>query len=86
MSSVLIKRTQYKLVLVEETNAPAGIEGGNWFRYVVGEGKDRIEGKQPGTLNSVTKHAEAFAEELNSRNARGGSVFKPRSTKDAKKK
>ena len=85
MSSVLVNRYEYKVELVEETSPPEGIEGSNWFRYVVGEGKARIEGKKPGTLASVTKHAKEFADELNSRGARGGSVFKPRSTKDQKK-
>ena len=65
MSGVLINRTQYKVELVEETTPPEGLEGGNWFRYVVGEGKARIEGKKPGTLASVKKHAEQFAKELN---------------------
>ena len=82
----MTKRIRYNVELVEECGAPDGLEGDNWYRYVIGEGRDRIEGKQPGTLSSVTRYADGFAEELNSRNARGGSLFKPKGTKDLKKK
>lgn len=86
MTGVLIKRTEYKVELVEETSPPEGLDGGNWFRYVVGEGKARIEGKKPGTMASVKKHAETFAKELNERGARGGSTFRPKSKQTTDKK
>lgn len=78
MSGVLIRKKNYQVELVEEITTPEGMEGDNWFRYIVGEGKARIEGKQPGNINSVTRHAEEFARELNERGARGGSTYRPR--------
>jgi hypothetical protein len=42
---------------------------------VIGKGKSRIEGKKPGSLYEVTQHAETIVEDLNSRKARGGSMY-----------
>lgn len=73
-----INRLNYRVLSVEKTTAPEGMTGDNWHLYVVGQGTARIEGKKPGTLKSVTEHAEAFAEDLNSRTGKGGSTYAPR--------
>jgi len=73
-----INRLNYRVISVEKTTAPEGMTGDNWHLYVVGQGTARIEGKKPGTLKSVTEHAEAFAEDLNSRTGKGGSTYAPR--------
>jgi hypothetical protein len=76
-----INRLNYRVISVEKTTAPEGMTGDNWHLYVVGQGASRIEGKKPGTLKSVTAHAEAFAEDLNSRTGKGGSTYAPRKKK-----
>ena len=73
-----INRLNYRVISVEKTTAPEGMTGDNWHLYVVGQGTARIEGKKPGTLKSVTEHAEPFAEDLNSRTGKGGSTYAPR--------
>lgn len=52
---------------VEKTSAPEGMSGDDWHSYVIGYGSSRIEGKKPGTLKDVKKHAQSVAEDLNSR-------------------
>jgi len=72
----------YRVVQVEKTKAPDGMEGDNWHLYVIGRGNSKIEGKKPGTLNQVTQHANAVAEDLNSRaGSRGSSVYASRQQK-----
>lgn len=73
-----INRLNYRVISVEKSTAPEGMTGDNWHLYVVGQGTARIEGKKAGTLKSVTEHAEAFAEDLNSRTGKGGSTYAPR--------
>ena len=73
-----INRLHYSVTSVEKSTAPEGMEGDNWFVYVVAQGDASIEGKKSGTLKSVTEHAEAFAEDLNSRTGKGGSTYAPR--------
>ncbi len=63
----LLKHVEYKLVTVEKSDPPEGIEDGTWYRYVVCRGDSSLEGKRRGTLKQVTEHAETLAEDLNSR-------------------
>lgn len=69
---------EFNVITVEKTTAPEGMPGDSWHRYVIGKGSSRIEGKKPGSLHEVTQHAETVAEDLNSRKARGGSMYAPR--------
>lgn len=73
-----INKLHYSVVTVEKTTPPEGMTGDNWHRYVVAQGDATIEGKKSGTLKQVTAHAEAFAEDLNSRTGKGGSTYSPR--------
>jgi hypothetical protein len=66
---------EYNVITVEKIMAPEGMPGDNWHSYVIGKGKSRIEGKKPGSLYEVTQHAETIVEDLNSRKARGGSMY-----------
>lgn len=58
---------QYCVVSVEKTDAPAGAEGDNWFRYVVARDNSEIVGNMRGTLKQVTKYAKEFVDNLNQR-------------------
>lgn len=72
------KTPKYHVKSVEKTQPPAGMPKGDWFHYVICEGDSVIEGYQPGSLNSVTRHAETFAEDLNARAANGYSFYSAR--------
>jgi hypothetical protein len=63
----LLKHVEYKLLSVEKTDPPPGVEDGSWYRYVVGRGDSSLEGKRRGTLKQVSEHAETLAADLNSR-------------------
>ena len=72
---------KYTVVTVDKTQTPDGMTGDSWYEYVIGYGGSRVIGKKPGTLKAVTAHAEAIAEDLNSRAKRGGSTYAPRQNK-----
>ena len=61
----------YRVMSVKKTDTPAGMQQGNWFRYVIGHGRSKIEGLRPGTLKTVTEHAKSVAEDLNIRGKKG---------------
>lgn len=71
-------KIKYSVITVEKAATPEGMPGNNWHRYVIGQGTSKIEGIKPGTLKAVTEHAEAVAEDLNSRTGKGGSTYAPR--------
>jgi len=52
---------------VVEIEPPQGESGGTWFRYTIKHGMSPIEGIRSGTLQSVRRHAEEFANNLNQR-------------------
>jgi len=53
---------------------------GNWYQYTIGEGDSAITGKRAGSLESVRRHAEEFADNLNRRSALGYSPYAARRT------
>jgi hypothetical protein len=69
---------KYRVVSVTKANPPAGMEDGDWYRYVIGQGSSHMECTRLGTLNAVTKHAEEFAESLNLRASKGYSAYAAR--------
>ena len=69
------KENEYCVEMVEKTMPPEGAPDVKWHRYVIGKGISRIEGKKPGSLQAVTQHAEAIAENLNLRKARFGAMY-----------
>ena len=78
----IVRQDKYKVVTIEKIKQPEGLPGDNWYEYVIGSGGSKIVGKKPGTLKSVTAHAEAVADDLNERNQRGGSTYAPRQKKE----
>jgi hypothetical protein len=72
---------KYRVVSVEKTTPPEGMPDGNWYRYVIGQGTSRIEGIRLGTLKAVTRHAEEFAENLDTRTSIGYSAYAARKQK-----
>ena len=73
---------QYRVMSVEKTATPKGLPEDNWYRYVIGQGRSKIKGLRPGTLKTVTDHANAVADDLN---ARGTSSFSYSVTRKRKK-
>ncbi len=74
-------KSKYRVVSVDETETPEGMPEGNWFRYVIEHRRSQIVGLQPGTRQTVTEHAETFAEDLNERSASGTSAYAARKRK-----
>jgi hypothetical protein len=77
------QENRYHLVSIEKTDPPAGMEAGDWYHYVIGQGHSKIECTRLGTLQEVTKHAEEYAESLNARAGKGYSSYAP--TRNRKK-
>jgi hypothetical protein len=74
-------KEKYRMITVEKISSPEGMPGSDWHRYVIGQGRSRIEGMKPGTLKAVTEYAEEFAENLNSRASGKYSTYAPRKKK-----
>ena len=62
----VIKR-KFNVMNIEKINAPDGMDGDNWYQYVVGQGTSEIKGLTMGTLNQVTEHVNRVADDLNDR-------------------
>jgi len=62
----VVKR-KFNVMNIEKISTPSGMEGDNWFQYVVGQGTSEIKGLTMGTLNQVTEHANKVADDLNDR-------------------
>ncbi len=60
---------------IEKTEPPAGVTEGEWYQYTIGHGESAIHGKRSGSLQSVTQHAEEYAENLNQRTLLGHSAY-----------
>lgn len=67
MQTEQMGRYHYQVVTVEKIDTPTGMRGANWHRYVIQRKDSAIEGMKPGTLKSVTEHAESVANDLNER-------------------
>jgi hypothetical protein len=78
MSSSQIKtiKGQYRVVSVEKTDPPEGMNGGSWHSYVIERGTSVVTGKKPGSLRAVTAHARQVVQDLNSRTGlNAGSLY-----------
>jgi len=73
-----INRVKYQVISIDKIDTPEGMPDGDWYCYVIGYGKSKIDGKKPGTLKNVTRHAEAVAEDLNLRSQNKKSVYAPK--------
>jgi len=63
-----ITKPQYQVIKVEETTAPTGMLGTNWYRYIIKKGNSVIDCKKTGTLKEINEHAKNIAELINARN------------------
>ena len=60
--------SHYEIVSIRRTEAPQGMEGSNWYKYVVSfEGNTNLQGYQQGSLSAVTTSVEEFVAQLNER-------------------
>ena len=73
-----INIVKYQVISVDKIDTPEGMPDGDWYCYVIGYGKSKINGKKPGTLKNVTQHAEAIAEDLNLRSQNKKSAYAPK--------
>lgn len=69
---------EFFVIDVVEIDPPNGVSRGNWYRYTIGHGSSPITGRRSGTLQSVRRHAEEFAENLNQRALLGYSAYATR--------
>jgi hypothetical protein len=74
---------EFIVTAVVETRPPRGASGGSWFRYTIENRFSPISGIRSGSLETVRRHAEEFAETLNLRALKGYSAYATR--KDPKK-
>lgn len=66
---------KFNITKIEKMDPPEGMQEGDWYRYVIGKGSSEIQGKRPGTLQSVTEHAKEYASNLNQRATQGYSAY-----------
>jgi len=75
-------QVEYDVISVEKIDPPTGMDGANWYRYVIGRGNSTMVGNRRGTLKQVTEHAKTLASDLNARSGRNGkSLWAPRQNK-----
>ena len=68
---------------VEETEAPRGAKGDNWYRYVLKSDRSDITGLRSGSREQVHSYATETAERLNTRSALCQPSWSPRGRKPA---
>ena len=73
---------EFVVTAVVETRPPAGVSGGNWFRYTIGHRFSPIVGIRSGSLETVRHHAEEFAANLNLRALHGYSAYATRKAQE----
>ncbi len=57
----------YEIVSVQRAEPPPGLEGSNWYRYVITQGSNTINGCRQGNLQAVTLAVEEIVVQLNER-------------------
>ncbi len=57
----------YKIRSIKPSEPPAGVEGTNWYRYEIAQGKNVIRGYRAGSRKSVTSAIEIIVAQLNER-------------------
>lgn len=73
---------EFILVSLEKSEAPDGVGGDDWYRYVIERGNSQIIGNMCGTLQKVKTKVSEFVENLNERVAspKGRSLWSPTRT------
>ena len=57
----------YEIVSVQRAEPPPGVEGSDWYRYVITQGDNTINGCRQGNLEAVTIAVEEIVTQLNER-------------------
>ena len=57
-STDTVENGPFEMASLKKTKAPAGTEGGNWYKYVINQGANRIVGYRQGSLAAVTEAVE----------------------------
>jgi hypothetical protein len=78
----LARPRRYAVARVEKTDAPDG-SNGRWYRYVLDNGSSTITGVRCGSVQDVTRYANDYVEQLNTRNLTGKTSWTPRGRKPA---
>ena len=60
-------KSNFNVMSIEKTTTPEGMDGDNWYKYIIGKGTSEIQGLKMGTLTEVTSHANNVANDLNDR-------------------
>ena len=77
---------KYQIHSIKEIDTPSGMQSDQqWYQYIISHGPSRIEGKRPGTLESVKEHVEEYTQNLNQRSNLGYSNYASRKPKQANK-
>jgi hypothetical protein len=71
----------FSMATIEKVEAPAGGDGGPWYRYVIENGKSAITGYRQGSREQVIRFAKDLTESINARVARGYTAWQPRQKK-----
>ena len=57
----------YQIVSIQSEEAPAGMDGPDWYHYVIAQGNNTINGYRQGNLKAVTFAVEEIVVRLNER-------------------
>ncbi len=57
----------YEIVSVRRAEPPPGAVGSTWYRYVITQGANTIDGWRQGNLRAVTEAVEEIVTQLNER-------------------
>ena len=57
----------YEIVSVQRAEPPPGVEGSDWYRYVITQVSNTINGCRQGDLEAVTLAVEEIVVQLNER-------------------
>lgn len=77
-SEDVVTETKFPVTSIQKTEPPAGVTGGEWYEYIIGEGSSSIRGKRAGSLQAVTEYVEEYADNLNRRASLGYSAYAAR--------
>ena len=78
-------RKHYEIESVQKTDPPPGTEGSVWYRYVITQDTNTIQGYRQGNLKAVTGAVKELVEKLNERRmGKRAQVSKPATTSKAK--
>lgn len=63
----VLGESPFRLESVTAVDAPSGVHGDNWHRYVITQGQNQIVGHRQGSVTAVRHAVEAMVDSLNLR-------------------